>query len=503
MTKFRYGLVVAFAALSGCTVGPDYHPPELNVPTTFAAASGPSEAQKSLKDETSWWESFHDAELTSLVERAITGNLDAQIALMRLQEARTEEAVAMAIALPEVGVSGAAGSGTGSDVTRGRLAPALGSADNRDGARVKQVVGFDAYWDVDLFGKLRREIEAAGDDAQAAVEARNDVLVTIIADVVRTYFDLRGLQMRAAVLGRSIATAQQTVDYVQIRYNRGLTNELDVALAERELATLKAETTPLNAQIAAGRYAIAVLIGEYPESVDQTLAKPGMIPALPASVGAGLPIELLRRRPDIREAERNLAASTARIGVATADLFPRLDVTGAIGAQGLSAATVATPLIWAVGPAVSWSLLDFGTLDGLVDVADLRSKEFLLAYKRTILRAVQQVDTAVGNYDAEQKSLQNLDDAIAASQHSVTLASARYDRGLTDFLNVLDAQRQEYELEAQYAATQQAAGDALVALYEGLGGGWEKYQSLPPIRQPQPAIVAAFRRLFDPNTSGK
>jgi len=483
--------------LGGCTVGPDYHAPKPDLPSSFVAAPDKAAAV----DETRWWESFHDPELTTLVEQAIAGNLDLKIALARLQEAETNEAVVVGTSLPTVGASGAAGAGNGSDLTRGRLAPALSSADNRDGEQVTQAVGFDAGWEIDLFGKLRREIEAAGDDAQAIAEARNDTLVTLIANVVRAYFDERGLQMRLAVLDRSVATAQQTVDFVQKRFDRGLTNELDVTLAKRELATLTAEVAPMQARIDAARYSIAVLIGRYPEAVDQELAKPGMIPTLPEQVGSGLPVDLLRRRPDIREAERQLAGATARIGVATANLFPHLDVTAAVGWQGLASATPAGPLIWAAGPAASWSLLDFGTLDGLVDVADLRTREFLLSYKQTVLRAVQQVDTDIDDYTAEQKSLHSLDDALTAGQRSVTLASERYDRGLTDFLNVLDAQRQEYQLEDQYAATQQAAADSLVGLYKGLGGGWEKYQSVPAIRQPQPAVIAAFQRLFEPDAA--
>jgi NodT family efflux transporter outer membrane factor (OMF) lipoprotein len=325
------------------------------------------------------------------------------------------------------------------------------------------------------------------------------VLVNVIGDMVRAYIDLRGLQMRLALLKQDIDVATQSRDFVKMRYDRGLTNELDVTLAQREVSTLQAELAPLKAEVTAARYTIAILIGQYPEAVDQELAKPEMIPTLPESVDAGLPVDLLKRRPDIAEAERQLAGATARIGVATANLFPHVSVTGAVGWQGLSTPTSANPMIWAVGPQASWSLLDFGTLDALVDVADLRTKEFALTYKETILQAVQQVDTAVDNYGAEQNSLHNLDTALVASQRSVTLAGQRYDRGLTDFLNVLDAQRQEYQLEDQYAQTELAAADSLVNLYKGLGGGWQDYQAVPDIKQPQPAIVAAFSRLFDPD----
>jgi NodT family efflux transporter outer membrane factor (OMF) lipoprotein len=489
-------LGVPVVLLQGCTLGPDYQAPKPDLPAAFVAASDKPTAAKP-DDEQRWWKSFNDPELTALIDRAIAGNLDVKIALARLQEAQTMEAVVIGGALPQIGASGAAATGTGTDLTRGRLAPALGAASNRDGAQVVQAAGFDGGWELDLFGKLRREIEAVGDDAEAAAAARSDTLLALVTDVARAYLDLRGLQMRLDALDRGVETARQTVDYVQQRFDRGLTNALDLTLAERELAALKAQVAPLRAQITAARYSIAVLIGAYPETVDQDLAKPGLIPVLPTAVDVGLPADLLRRRPDIREAERQLAGQTARIGVATANLFPSVSVTGAVGWQQLSADKAFNPFIWAVGPQASWSVLDFGQLDALVDIADLRTREALLGYKQTILRAVQQVDTAVDDYAAEKDSLHDLAEALSASQKSVTLASQRYDRGLTDFLNVLDAQRQEYALEDQYAVTERMAADSLITLYKGLGGGWEQYQSAPAIRQPQPAVLAAFSRLID------
>lgn len=493
----RAAALLAALALAGCAVGPDYAPPRPDLPAGFA---GPSEGEARLGD---WWQTFHDPELTQLVEHAIAGNPDLAVALLRLQEARTEEVVVMSAALPDAGVSGAAGTGTGTDLTRGRLAPALGAADDRHGGQITQAIGFDAGWELDLFGKYRRELEAARADSAAAAAARNGVLISTIADVARAYFDLRGLEMRAAVLVRDIATAQQTVDVVGTRYNRGLTNELDLTLAQRELATLQAEQAPLAAEIDAARDTIAVLTGQYPEAVAQELAKPGVIPPLPARVGAGLPVDLLRRRPDVIEAERQLAAATARIGVATADLFPQVGATGGAGWQQAGGAAGASPFIWSAGPSVAWTLLDFGALDALVDIADLRTREFLIQYKATVIEAVREVDDALADYAAQQDRLARLGEALTASRRSVTLASERYDRGLTDFLNVLDAQRQEYDLEDQYAAAEQQAADSLVSLYKGLGGGWEDRQDVPPIRQPQPAVIAAFTRLTAPQPKDK
>ncbi len=223
------------------------------------------------------------------------------------------------------------------------------------------------------------------------------------------------------------------------------------------------------------------------------------IPPIPSGVEVGLPLDVLRRRPDIREAERQLAAATARIGVATADLFPHLGIRAGAGVQypGLSA-PLSGGNIWSAGASTFWNFLDFGTLDALVDIADLRTREQLVVYRATVINAVREVDTAASAYAAQSDRVNNLGDAITASQQAQRYASERYKRGLTDFLNVLDAERQEYVLEDQYAAAQTATADAFVALYKALGGGWENYQSIPPIRRPQPAIVAAFRRLFSP-----
>ena len=505
MTRLKVSAVVAVATtLAGCAVGPNYHAPKPDVPAGFASPPIPAPAggmPAALPDEAvrHWWESFHDPELTSLVNRAIEANPDLAVALLRLQEARTQEAVVVGFALPAVGVSGAAGRGSGSNLTRSMVDPPLSAADIRDGRQITQVIGFDAGWELDIFGKFRREYEAAVADSQAAAAARDAVLITTVADVARAYFDLRGLEMRQAVLQRDIATAEQTVKLVQTRFDRGLINELDVTLAQRELGTLRAELSPFAAEIEAARDTIAVLIGAYPEAVEKELAAPGVIPPLPARVGAGLPVDLLRRRPDIVEAERQLAGASARIGVATADLFPHVVLTGADGWQGLAGTGPGrSASIWSAGASGAWPLLDFGTLDALVDVADLRSREFLVQYKATVLEAVREVDTSAADYAAQQDRLANLSDALTAALRAVTLATQRYDRGLTDFLNVLDAQRQEYDLEDQYAAADEQAADSLAALYKGLGGGWEDYQSVPPIRQPLPAVIAAFRRLLDP-----
>jgi len=503
-------MLLTAAAVGGCAVGPNYHTPRGTRPDhnaavdtmTGAASAGSATAAASPAtpvEMAAWWHALKDPELDSLVDRAVSGNPDVIIALDRLQAARTFEAAIIGAVLPEAEAAAGGGRGTGSDLARGRAPQSQISATNTTGLQhINEVGGFDALWELDIFGKYRRGIEAARYDTETVRAARNSVLVSVIADVARAYVDLRGLQVRAAVLSRAIVTLRESLRIVNIRYERGITNELDVTLATRELATLEAQAAPLEAQVRAAEYAIAVLLGMYPEDMVKELTPTAMVPPVPGAVFAGLPVELLRRRPDIQEAERQLAAATARIGVATAELFPSLGISGSIGVQRQQAPGLPTigQHIWSLGPAAVWPLPDFGALDAQVEIADLQTRALLVNYKRTIQGAVRDVDTNMDLYGAQQLSLTKLETALLASQRAVALATERYERGLTDYLNVVDSQRQEYDIEEQYAATQVAAAEGFVELFRSLGGGWESYQSLPPIHWPEPAIIAMFQRVL-------
>jgi NodT family efflux transporter outer membrane factor (OMF) lipoprotein len=504
--------ILAFAvlatALAGCAVGPNYRTPKTPTPESYAAAGGTATAglagnapgtAAAPVDLGAWWHALKDPELDSLVARAIQGNPEVLMALDRLQAARTYEAGIIGTVLPEAGASIAGGRGTGSDATRGLASPGLRAGDNSAGLKQINVIGgFDALWELDVFGKYRREIEAARYDTGAARAARNAVLVSVIADTARAYVELRGLQVRASVLAAAIDVLRESLRIVNIRYERGITNELDVTLATRELATLEAQAAPLAAQVQAAEYTIATLLGVYPEEMVKELAPKAMVPAVPGAVATGLPVDLLRRRPDIQQAERELAGATARIGVATANLFPSIAIAGSIGFQRQQAPGLSTigQHIYAYGAGAAWPLLDFGQLDAQVEIADLHTRALLVNYKKTIQGAVREVDTNIGLYAAEQLSLGKLETALVASQRAVTLANERYQRGLTDFLNVVDAERQEYDIEEQYTAAQVAAAGEFIELFRSLGGGWENYQSLPPIHRPEPAVIAMFQRVL-------
>jgi NodT family efflux transporter outer membrane factor (OMF) lipoprotein len=493
------GLAVALGG--GCAAGPNYHMPKPDTPPAFVASAAANAATSTTAapapDPATWWRALDDPELDSLVERAIKSNPDLEVALTRLQQARNYEAVVAGHALPEVDASAAAARGTGTDLARGRAEQGLVSADNSNGLQhINTLAGFDAVWELDIFGKYRREFEAARYDAQAAAAARSGVITSLIADVVRAYIDLRGLQIRAGILRSASSVLRESLRIVNIRYERGITNELDVELATRELDTLEAQIAPVDAEVNASQYTLAVLLGEYPENIVHELSTPTLIPSMPAPVESGAPLDLLKRRPDIQQAERELASATARIGVATANLFPQVALVGAIGSQsqGLGTLPNISKHIWSFGPAALWPLLDFGALDAEVNIAHLEAHASLVTYRKTILSAVQQVDTALVGYTAQQDRLKYLGDAMVAGQRAVDLANARYNRGLTDFLNVVDAERQFYDLQEQYAEAQVTQGEQFVELYKSLGGGWQGYQDVPAIRRPQPAIIAAFRR---------
>ena len=498
--------MLLFVALSiaGCAAGPNYRAPPPDEPAHFAArptdAKDPAPGAPQNVDLATWWKTLGDAELDSLVERAVKSNLDLEAALARLQQARTYENVVLGDALPAVEASAAAARGTGSDLTRGRATQPLVSADNSNGLQhINTLAGFDAVWELDIFGKFRREIEAARDDTQVAYAARSAVLTTVTADVVRAYVDLRGFQVELGILRRASDVLRESLRIVNIRYERGITNELDVALAKRELATFQAQIQPKTAQVSAAEYTLAVLVGEYPENMVHELEVPQLVPSMPDAVTTGVPLDLLKRRPDIQQAERELAAATARIGVATASLFPQVSLVGSIGSQGQGWGTSpsVSKHIWSFGPGALWPVLDFGALDAQVDIAHLETHLRLINYRQIILNAVQQVDSALDAYAAQQDRIKNLDQAMDAGQRAVDLSTQRYNRGLTDYLNVVDAERQFYDLQEEYAQAQVSEGEQFVQLYKSLGGGWQNYQHIPAIRRPQPVVIAAFRRAIE------
>ncbi|MGA2501009.1 MAG: efflux transporter outer membrane subunit [Tepidisphaeraceae bacterium] len=499
------------ATIAGCQVGPDYHVPAIAVPDAFSSDSDvmpttmPSTRPSHPVDQARWWEALEDPQLNVLVQRAIESNFDARIAAARLQEAREVEFAATGGMRPGIGyfagdASAAAGRGTGNNSTKGRIAAPLNAAASTTGLdEITQIAGVDASWELDLFGKFGRIVEASQADTLAVAEMRHAILISLVADVVRSYAEVRHYQYRLEVARQNVQTQGRTLDLVRVRRNRQLSNELEVALAERQSSSALARIAPLEAALAAAKRRVAVLVGRFPEDLRAELDKPQLLPVTPPQVAPGMPADLLRRRPDIRRVERELAASTARIGVATADLFPRVGITAGAGfqGQGLGRDPQVSKSIYSIGPSLYWPFLDFGRLDAVVQAQDFHTQQLLLMYQRSVVVAVQEVDDALGNYAGEQDRLTQLGHAVEASTRAESLAVQRYNIGLTDFLNVLDAQRQLYDLQDQYAVAQVNVVTQFVALYKAMGGGWEGYE-VPAPPQPQPALLAAFRRPAPP-----
>jgi len=519
-------------AAAGCEVGPNYRPPAPSAPQVFdagpellptklvttppttaavtsqptapksqslaaatRAATRPTEGGVDLKH---WWTALDDPELNSLVSRAVASNFDIEIATTRVQEVRAQYAAVTGNNWPTIDASGAAAWGTGSNNTKGRVGQPLNAGTNTAGlTEITHVVGFDAAWELDLFGRLRRDQEASRADVQAVAEARDQMFVSVISDLARSYVDLRSYQLRLRITDDNIAALQRTVQLTRIAFQRGIGHELDVVLSERQLSAALARVGPIQAAIRQSQRQIAVLLGLQPQLLYAELDRPSQIPAMAAEVDPGLPLDLVRRRPDVRQKERQLAAETARIGVATANLFPDVGATAGFGmqGQGLGTTPVETKSIWSAGPFFRFPLLDFGRLDALVQVENYRTRELLLAYRKSVISAVQEVEDALTNYGAERNRFDQLTVAVASSQQAVNLATERYQRGLAEFLNVLDAQRQLYDLQDQLAASQQVVSTQLIALFKALGGGWEGFAELPPPVRPQPAIFAAGREL--------
>ena len=470
---------VAFTAalLAGCTVGPDYRPPTTAVPQHYLE---PADGGLSSAELAHWWRSFSDPELSSLVERAVALNLDVQTAAARIREARAREVVAGASSLPEINAQASA--------TRQRIsenaipippgtAPGGGSPGGTFGLPGTEFntfrVGLDASWEVDLFGGTRRGIEAASARTQSAIWSRRDLQASTAAEVATAYLTLRTLQERIANAERDVARQSRLERLVGARYRGGLTTGLDLQQQRSERATSAAELPTLRSQAQAEIHALGVLTGTTPEALAAEFTPPKALPS-PPIVPAGLPSDLLRRRPDIRAAERQLAASTADIGVAVADLYPRFSLTAA---PALVSTALSSLLEWgsrsfSVGGSLLWPLFNGGKTRGNIAVADARQEQALLAYRKTVLVALKDVEDALSHTTADRERLADLQQALGSATRAEQLSASRYRGGLVTYSDVLQNQGRRLTIEKQIIETKGALARDSVALFKALGGGW-------------------------------
>jgi NodT family efflux transporter outer membrane factor (OMF) lipoprotein len=509
------------ALLAGCTVGPNFEKPKPWWSPASWTTGGKPRTKQALSEpvaepvDPNWWTLFHDDELTGLEKRVAAENLDVRVVVVRLAESRASLGVARADSLPtfdgntsytrqQLSKKGAlsllsgGGPSTASSQTSGSGAGGLantpqsgtpGTASNALGSTSGAAentglfapfdlyqYGFDASWELDLWGRIRRNVESSAASVTVAAEAQRDALLSALAEVARDYIQLRGVQQNLDITNRNLKTAQQSLKLTQDRAAGGLTTDLDVANAAAEVASIASQLPTLQAREQQDIEAIALLLGQPPHSLQTERSTPHPIPPVPPTVPVGLPSDLARRRPDIRRAEAQLHSATADVGVAVANFYPRITLSGSVAIQATQFKDLgswAQADTWSFGPSLSIPIFEGGRLRRVLELRKAQQQEAAITYQRTVLGALHDVDTALTNYQAEQVRRASLEQAVAQNRRAVQLAQDRYTQGVADFLSVLDAERSLLAAEQQYTDSTTAVSTDLVQIYKSLGGGWE------------------------------
>jgi outer membrane protein, multidrug efflux system len=456
--------------LSGCAaVGPNYTKVEPKAPTQWHTTLDNGLSPHQLNPETlaQWWTVLNDPQLTNLERRAVKGNLDLKESSARVREARALRGIEKAGLFPALDASGS--------VTRSR------SSENSGTGKTTSLysAGFDAGWELDVFGGVRRSVEAAQANLEATEENLHDVLVSLLAEVALNYVDVRTLQARLAAVQANLKAQQDIYQLNLSRYHAGLIDELAVQQSHYILESTRSQIPALQTSLEKAKNRLAVLLGEQPGAMHRELAETKPIPVLPVTVAVGIPAETLRHRPDIRRAERTLAAQTARIGVATADLYPRFHLFGTIGLESLSSGDPWewASRTWGIGPSISWKIFHAGAIRQNIQVQTARQKQALIQYESAVLNAQEEVENAIVAYVKEQLRRESLKAAVTAAKRAYELSWDRYNAGLVDFNNVLDATRSLQSFQDELASSDGTATSNLIRLYKALGGGWESFGS--------------------------
>jgi len=468
----KLGMVMAmicFALASGCTVGPNYQPPKASAPSQWPAALAGGETNGPA-DLAAWWKDFGDTNLDSLMMMAVQSNLTLRIAEDRVRESRAQRDVAAGGLWPSFGSSGA--------YSRNRFGansfPPLGAFGvpldynlfNAD---------FDAAWELDIFGGTRRAVEAANAEIGAAEYSQRDVLVSLLAEVARNYLGARGYEQRLVITRYNLQVERQILDLASNRFEHGLSSDLDVQQATALLTATEAQMPSLETGLDQSVQHLAELLAQPPGALRDRISAEKRIPLTPPTVPIGLPSDLLQRRPDVQRAERQLAAATARIGVARADLFPKFSLTGIGGLQSISANNwfEYASRYWSAGPTVQWELFEAGRIRANVRVQNARQEEALDAYEQTVLTALEETGNALTAYAKEQVRHGSLVQSVVANERALELATQLYESGLADFERVLNSESSLYTAQDALVQSDQAVSQNLVQLYKALGGGWQ------------------------------
>ena len=458
-------IAVGIGALGGCAVGPNYHRPETALDPHFANAGEPGFTESEAVEH--YWTGFDDLMLTGLIDDALAHNKDLGAAEANLRAARAAKRLAGFDQYPTATL---AASYTHSLDSQEQL-PGVDMHDREfDAAQA----GFDGLWELDLFGRVRRNVEAARGDLGAAAATLQDARVSVIAEVARDYFILRGLQDQLALTQRNADNQFSSLKITRNRLEAGRGNELDTSRAEAQWQTTLASIPSLQASIAATCYRLSVLTGRQPTALNASLAALAPMPALPPLNAIGTPEQLLRRRPDVRVAERRLAAATARVGVAVGDLFPKVTLVGEVGyfAPTFGDFGKSEARFFSVGPSISWAAFDLGRVQARISSAKAQTDQALALYEGAVLGALEDTEGTLISYGRSQSRREALQVAAAASDKAADLARKRFEGGLIDFLEVLDAERTALSAELLLSQSRTDAATSLVAVYKALGAGW-------------------------------
>lgn len=460
----RYLPCLLAAGLAACTVGPDYRSLEPTPPDSWQAGKDVLGEMKPVDPETlkTWWKLFGDARLDHLMDQALAGNLDLRIALARIDQARAERRSTRAELFPQVNV---AAGGQRQDNPFPGLAP---------GIRYNLFeLGFDALWEIDLFGRQRRRLEAASADLEAATEEHAQALVTLTSEVARAYVEYRSLQHQLGITRSNLETQQHTLKLTERIYDEGSGTRHDVVRARAQAEATEAQIPALEAQLTASLRQLEALLGKPPGALAAELNEPGTVPAAPGRELLASPAATIRHRPDLHVAERRLAAATAMQGAAIAELFPKVSLSAFLGLRNTDVESLFKSAAFSYGTAANLlqPLLNFGRIRAGIDLAEARQKEAYLAYEKAVLEALRETETSLSRYLKEEVRRQTLGRAVDDQRESVQLSQLRYREGVISFLDVLDAQRALYAAEIELARSESEVATQLIAVYKSLGGG--------------------------------
>lgn len=462
----RLIMATALATLvAGCTVvGPDYKPVDMTLPKDWTEPRPPADA--SVADMRAWWESFQDPTLNRLIDEAIKGNEDLKIAREHLAAARAEVVIAKSAGMPQVNAS---------------TMPVFQSQSENVawpkgfGTFNTWQVGLDASWEIDVFGGIKRSVEAANATVDATEEGRRALLVSLLAEVASDYTRLRGAQLRLDIAQHNIEVSAKALELTMLAFQRGIGTELEVSQARAQLETVQSATPPLRAEVARMSHAIATLLGRFPGELEAELTRPAPLMAVPATLPMTLPSEVLANRPDIRRADRAFAIANAQIGVAVAASLPHFSIPVTLIPQSMNMGNLftAASLTYSIAAKAVGPLYTAGRDDARIDIAKAQAEAARIEYERTVKDAFRDVEDALVNYQTETQRQQTLESANKDAHTALDQATRLYTAGLTDFLRVLDSERQAYAAADREAESKVARVQHVITLYKAFGGGWQ------------------------------